>query len=252
MADGCNLYCTEKDLKDVVSSIEKGKVLNKSKFAANALDCLLEKTPDELINILWSKDDPRYTMITNLTMKSLGEEKISRSEEYAIPSALKTVLGFTKNPLGLFSKQPTYRGAGSDRMRHPYELLTAAALVQNRTLYADNGKRCELYNTDRIDFGYKHEANFVALTKGGTFESDVLITRVDGSQVGIDSKYRKSGVCELSNVAMKQIEHIKNGIDDGQIKSFFFVTNGVFSTSFHDAVKDIPGIGLCEKVNFKT
>ena len=250
MADGCNLYFTEKDLRDVESSIENKEVLNEGKFAANALDCLLKKDADKFINVLWDKNDPKHKMISNLTIKSLGEKKVSRSEEEKIPSALKSVLQFTKHPQGLFEKQPTYRGAGADRMRHPYELLTAATLVQDKKLYTTDGHQLNLYNTDRIDFGHKHAAHNIAFTKGGTFESDVLITRIDGTQIGIDSKYRKDGLCSLSMTTLEQIQEVKNGISDGQIKSYYFVTNGVFSTSFHNAVKDIPGIGLCEKVNF--
>lgn len=250
MADGCNLYFTEKDLKDVESSIENKEVLNEGKFAANALDCLLKKNADKFINVLWDKNDPKHKMISNLTIKSLGEGKVSRSEEAKIPSALKSVLQFTKYPQGLFSKQPIYRGPGADRMRHPYELLTAAKLVDDRKLYTTTGKPLHLYNTDRIDFGYKHEGHFWALTKGDTFESDVLITREDGRQVGIDSKYRSDEVCRLKEETREQINRIQNGISARQIESYYFVTNGIFSTSFHNAVRNIRGIELCEQVNF--
>lgn len=166
------------------SPIENKEVLNEGKFAANALDCLLKKDADKFINVLWDKNDPKHKMISNLTIKSLGEGKVSRSEE-KIPSALKRVLQFTKHPQGLFEKQPTYRGAGADRMRHPYELLTAATLVQDKKLLTTDGHQLNLYNTDRIDFGHKHAAHNIAFTKGGTFESDVLITKIDELKLGL-------------------------------------------------------------------
>ncbi len=250
MADGCNLYFTEKDLKDVESSLENHKVLNEGRFAANALDCLLKQDPDKFIRTLNDKNDPKHEMIFKMTLKSMGMGKVSSSEEMKIPSALKSVLKFTKNPTGLFTKQPTNRGAGSDRMKHPYELLTAATLVQKEKLYTTNGKSLTLYSTDRIDFGYKHAGDFFARSKGGTFESDVIISRMGGKQVGIDAKYRSEEICHLTNSTAKQIERIQNGINDGQLEGYFFTTNGVFSSTFHNAVKDIPGIGLCEKVNF--
>jgi hypothetical protein len=240
MADGCNLYFTEKDLHDVESSIDKGKVLNESKFAANALDCLLKKNPDEFIKVLENKSDPRHNSMSKLAIESFGKGKVSAIEEDKIPSALKTVLKFTPQPKGLFSSPLKAYGPGASRVTHPYEILAAAAIVQQKTIYSKSGKALHLYSTDKIFLGHKSAANHAMRRKGGTIESDILIERSDKSiaPTGIDAKYSSSGVYKSYLVSERQLKGIRNSINDGQIKEFFFITNGQFEGKFLDRVSD--------------
>ncbi len=119
MADGFNLYFTEKDLHDLESSIDKGSVLNEGIFAANALDCLLKKDVDKFINILWDENNPKHQMMAKLAIKSMGNGKVSYSEEAKIPSALRSILEFTKDPTGLFSKTTNPQGSGFQQITAP-------------------------------------------------------------------------------------------------------------------------------------
>lgn len=292
MADGCNLYLTEKDLNDVESSIDKGKTIDESNFAANALDCLTEKNPDSFIRVLGNKSDPRHDSLAKLTIESFGKGKLGIVEETKIPTAVKEILKFTPNTTGLFKNPPKERGPGASRVRHPYEVIAAAAIVQQKTIPSKNGKALKLYDTDRIDFGVKHASNFFLPKKGGTVESDILISREPGSTpIGIDVKYSSSGIYNSFLISERQLNGIKNSINDGQLKEFFFVTNGQFGNKFSDrisnqnrslvndwvdrnkdykSIKDtnkeyidnnyqqlvkdfeIPQINLCENVSFKT
>lgn len=240
MADGCNLYFTEKDLHDVESSIDKGKVLDESKFAANALDCLTHKDPKECIKVLSDKSDPRHDAVSKLTIESFGKGKLDVVEEAKIPSAVKEILKFTPNTTGLFKHPPKEHGPGASRVRHPYEVITAAAIVQQKTIYSKSGKALKLYSDDRIDFGHKSASKYGMKSKGGTIESDVLISRADKSvaPTGIDAKYTSKAVYHLYNDTERQLKGIRNSINDGQLKDFFFVTNAQFSGRFLDRVSD--------------
>lgn len=229
MADGCNLYLTEKDLNDVESSIDKGKVIDESKFAANALDCLTEKYPESLIKVLDNKLDPRHDSLTKLTIESFGKGKLGIIEESKLPSAVKEILKFTLDTTGLFKHPPKEHGPGASRVRHPYEVIAAAAIVQNRTIYSKSGVPLKLYNTDRIDFGHKHATNHFMKSKGGTHESDIYISRKPGeAPVGVDAKYSSSGIYKSFLVSDRQLSGIRKSIGDGQLEEFFFVTNGQF------------------------
>ena len=73
MADGCNLYFTEKDLADVKNSIAKKKVIDEGKFAANALDCLVKNNHVDFIKVLENRFDPRYELICKLAIVSFGK-----------------------------------------------------------------------------------------------------------------------------------------------------------------------------------
>lgn len=240
MADGCNLYFTEKDLHNVESSIDRGKVLDESKFAANALDCLTQNDPKECIKILGDKTDPRHDAVSNLAIESFGKGKIDITEEVKIPSALREILKFTPNTTGLFKNPSREHGPGASRVRHPYEVVTAAAIVQQKIIYSKSGKALKLYSDDRIDFGAKSASNYGMRNRGGTIESDVLISRADKSvaPTGIDAKYTSKAVYHLYNDTERQLKGIRNSINDGQLKDFFFVTNAQFSGKFLDRVSD--------------
>ena len=240
MADGCNLYFTEKDLHDVESSIDKGKVLDESKLAANVLDCLTEKNPDSFIKVLENKSDPRHDLLSKLTIESFGKGKVGVMEEARIPGAVKEILKFTPNTTGLFKNPSKERGPGASRVRHPYEVITAAAIVQQKTICSKSGKALHIYSDDRIDFGHKSASKYGMRSKGGTIESDVLISRGNKSvgPTGIDAKYTSGGVYQLFSDTERQLIGIRNSINDGQLKDFFFVTNGEFSGKFLNRVSD--------------
>src|SRR5207247_93237 len=134
--------------------------LDESKFAANALDRLTHKDPKECIKILSDRNDPRHRAISKMTIESFGKGKVGVIEEAKIPSAVKSILKFTPDTTGLFKHPPREHGPGASRVRHPYEVLVAAAIVQQRTIYSKSGRALKLFDTDRIDFGHKHATNF--------------------------------------------------------------------------------------------
>ena len=291
MADGCNLYFTEKDLADVEKSIDNKKVIDEGKFAANALDCLVKNNHSDFLKVLENKSDPRHESICKLALESFGKGKVDVLEEAKIPIALKTVLKFTPHTTGLFSSPNKAHGPGASRVLHPYEVLTAAAIVQQKTIYSKNGKALHLYSDDKIFLGHKSAANHAQSKRYGTIESDVLIQRADKSvaPTGIDAKYARNGVYDF--ISERQLTGIRNSINDGQLKEFFFATNGQFGGKFQDRVSDynvmltkdwvkdnkeyhsikdtskeyieknyhqlvkdyhIPQINMCENVSFKT
>ena len=280
-------------MADVKNSIAKKKVIDEGKFAANALDCLVKNNHVDFIKVLENRFDPRYELICKLAIVSFGKGKIDSLEEAKIPAALKTVLKFTPHPMGLFSSPNKSYGPGASRVLHPYEVLTAAAIVQQRKIYSKEGKVLRLYDLDQLVLGHKSAANYAQPRRFGTIESDVLIQRadIDIAPTGIDAKYSKNGVYEFYDETERQLRGVRKAINDGQLKDFFYMTNGQFSGKFQDKVSDynimltkdwvknnkenhsiketskeyieknfrqlvkdyiIPQINICENVSFKT
>jgi len=243
MADGCNLYFTEKDLVDVEKSIENQKVIDERKFAGNALACLLKKDPDKFIDVLWNHKDPKHVIVQNLLVKSLSHNQLIEQDEWKLSKALNTVLNIQKDPQGLFVKPPAYRGAGSSSMQHGAELLTTAAIVQ-QSVYSTSGKKLYIDKiTDTIGFGQKLPAKY---TLSKRIEADTVIARdtnIFGGYdlIGIDTKYSKSsstyGIKDREHFD-RQMEGVRHNFRDGNLQEFFFVSNVKFSSDFKKGIQD--------------
>lgn len=88
MADGCNLYFTEKDLVQVEKSLEKGCEIDEIKTASNILNGRIINNVDDFKNILANQDDPRNKIVQELLEKSLSNGKLD------IPVILTPIPGY--------------------------------------------------------------------------------------------------------------------------------------------------------------
>ena len=243
MADGCNLYFTENDLKDVEKSIENRKVIDEKRFAANALDSLLKRDAGILSDILNNQEDPKHKQIQNLLEKSLSNGQLIKEDEWKLSKALSTILDIKKDPQGLFSKAPPYRGTRSTAMQHGAELLTTAAIVQE-CVYSTTGKKLyidKIYDT--IGFGQKLPAKY---TLAKTIEADTVIARdrnIFGGYdlIGIDTKYSKTsttyGIKDRDDFE-RQLQGVRYNFKDGNLQEFYFVSNVKFSQIFKEVVQE--------------
>lgn len=244
MALGCNLLLTKKDLDNVEHSLNAKRLPKKSEFAANALDSLLKQSPKEFTRILRHKGDPRYQLLLDLALESMGKNKVTPNDEAQIPAALEKVLEFTPNITGLFKPPSKAYGPGASRVLHPYEVLTAAAVVQKVNkggITSLNGKPLLINKLDNIFMGHKSAARYALGKKGGTFESDILISPDDKSiaPTGLDAKYSKNGSYNSYDAdTERQLKGIVNAFNDGQLKDFFFVTNGRFGPKMNEKVTE--------------
>lgn len=237
MAEGCNLYLTKSDFKQVEEAINKGQKTEASKISREILNATLKNERQEFMNVLSNKNHPSHKLTQELLVKSLGEGKVRKDEENRLAGALHTVLKDHPNPQGLFDKPPEYRGPGSEEMNHVYELLSTAALIQKEVI-TSLGNKLKICPTDRVDFGQKFASHYALSTiKKGTIEADTRIGR--GSKViAIDAKYSKNFVYTGKPDTERQLKGIQNNFRDGQLQEFYFITNGEFHPDFKEKVNE--------------
>lgn len=235
MAEGCNLHLTRPDIKQVEDAINIGQKTDTGKLARDLLNTTLTNDRQEFMKVLRDKNHPYHKLTQNLLVNSLGKDKVTKQEENRLPRALLTVLKDHPNPHGLFGKPQKYRGPGAEEMKHPYELLSTAALIQ-KEVTTSLGNKLKIYPSDRLDFGQKFASKQTLTTrKKNTIEADTLVGR--GSKlIGIDAKYSKSFV--YANIEERQFEGIQNSFRDGQLQEFYFITNGAFNQKFKDTVNE--------------
>jgi len=223
--------------RNIEQKMEPGKI------SREMLQCALKNNPKEFMRVLNDQKHPSYEKAKELLIKSLGEGKVSPLEQSRLPKALHSILKNTSNPQGLFEKPPAHRGPGSTPTSHPYEALGAAALIQ-KEVATSTGKTLKIHSTDRIDFGQKAASNYTLSTRTkGTIESDVLIQRENAfgvitESIGIDTKYSKRTTYSTTNGLTRQLNGIRNSLNDGQLDEFHFVTNAQFSSRFKQMVND--------------
>lgn len=253
MAEGCNLYNTYSNYKQIEGTIKIGPESEAKEIARNSasdlLKIALETHRSEFIKSLNDKNHPYYELTKDLLIKSLGENKVKKHEEDKLPSALHTILKDHPDPQGLFIKPPKHRGPGSTKMSHPYELLSSAALTQ-REVTSSLGNKLKIYPSDRLHFGQKFASNYALSTRNkNTFEADTIIQRgnfVDGSSkiIGIDAKYTAKSAYEMIEKSdtepdlVRQLKGIQKGFWDKQLDEFYFVSNVKFGGKFKTLVND--------------
>ena len=243
MAEGCNLPTTKDDFKQIQNSLEKGLSTDQRKFASSLLRSIQKNNIKELMLSLNDPENINYQLVNKALVKSFGEGKVSPHHEAKLNKALYTILKDHPNPQGLFEKPPRHRGPGSTSVDHPYEVLSAAALVQKK-FNSSTGHTLKIYKTDRLDLGQKSPSTHVLSTvKKNTIESDILINRdrgvlVGADVIGIDAKYSKGTTYDSTNGLTRQLDGIKNSLKDGSLTEFHFVTNVKFSTGFKRMVDD--------------
>ena len=211
MAEGCNLYSTRSDIKQLKDARNVGQKPGIGKIARDILNTTLTNDRQELMKVLRDKNHPHHKLTQNLLVNSLGKDKVTKQEENRLTGAFLTVLKDHHK----FAKAPKYRGHGAKEMKHPYELLSTAALIQ-REFPTSLGNKLKIYSSDRLDFGQK-------------FGADILVGR--GSKViGIDGKYTNGD--SYGVITERQLKSIRSGFNDGQIQEFYFVTNKQFTSGF--------------------
>ena len=236
---GCVLNFTVKDFQQLSKSLPErmaGEYIDKA-YRDQIREALHNTTKTQLISILEKPDSTAYKALSKLLMNTMVS-KMSDKEKEALPTAFHKILKHTSDTMGLFTKAPSHTGPGSSPVQHHYEILSAAALIEN-SYKSRSGKSVYINTVDRIDLGIKFSRGYAQPKRFGTIEADILVSRGTinplssdfGKTVAIDAKYSKVG--KYSNKpAQRQLDGIRTGFRDGKIQEFFFVTNKEFTPDF--------------------
>lgn len=226
MPQGCNLHIDKKDWEDIKTAREQARKTLKSAM----------NRPDQLFKILNDKQNKNHEIVKLALEKVMIGEKIPNHEKQKLAPALKTILNNHKTLPGMFERIPKYRGPGSSHMNQHFELTVTAKLCQSgesrQKLKSTTGMDISINKTDEISFGDKYASKYASQSKGGTIEGDINIKRnmLDAPHA-IDTKYINGNVRRLHNEKefSQKLTHVSRALRDGQIKSFTYVTNAVFS-----------------------
>jgi len=249
MAQGCNLHIDSKDWQDIKKAASNGQIINihrpNVREKARGMLQSAMKRPDQFMEILNDSNNISYQKAKLALEVAMIGETVPPHEKQKLVPALSAILKNHKSLPGIFEKIPKYRGPGSSSMSQHYELTATAKLCETgearRQIKSSTGIDISIYTTDKVSFGEKYAAEYAYKSKGGTIEGDINIKRhVLEAPHAIDTKYTKGNVRRLNteNGFSDKLNHVSRALRDGQIRSFTYVTNAVFSKETKEMIFD--------------
>ncbi|MCW3129367.1 MAG: hypothetical protein N2V75_04620 [Methanophagales archaeon] len=262
MPDGCNLYETEADHKQILKSLREGFPANVSKeVMRDKKPMMIAAASGRLLEIL---EDPArwgHKAIGEFICRRIaGNEAIPESYKRELPSAMAKIIRHTPDSVGFFMHAPKYYGKGAtglvNGLRHPtrgdalaYEILATAALMEKEFSSVNAPGSLRIYAVDRVDYHIKLQASYKNVPleyldqpRRGTVEADLFINRYRGllepdKVIGVDFKHSRGTTYD--NYDMEQLKGIRVALQTGEIHEFCFVSNVKFSQGFKDKVEAI-------------
>jgi hypothetical protein len=229
------------------------RMLNhKNKLQRRDVRELLQKAVEDqsLMKILVNPNDVGYRRVRDaLAHVTGGKGKMTEKELAVLPEAFRTVLKDHPNAMGLFKKAPSERAPGMSPVNQHYEVLSAAALKMKEVRTTSN-KSLAIYNTDRVDFGIKMAKGHAQPKRYGTIEADILIHRpadplgLTEKVIGVDAKYTKGVNKKYEIISQnhlndfrRQLDGVRNNLNNGNLNEYHFVTNKEFGDTFKGEVE---------------
>lgn len=247
VVDGCNLYVTEYDVRQITESLHLDVLAARSLTSAlepRQARQLLESVPrDRIVKILEVRTTPAARALGRLLMTATAAQKnLNPDDALRVPDAFRIVFKDHPAALGVFVGVSGERGHGSSGILHGGEILSASALKQGDYI-TSSGLSLRIEPQDHIDFGLKHAGEFSARKRGKTLETDILIQQpvglLESARIGVDVKYSKQGKYGATSDLKTRLAAVRNALSDGQLDRFVYVTQGEFSDPFLELIEEI-------------
>ena len=265
MADGCNLYLTKEDLRQIKGSRENRQripeIADSIKSLYNGSAKISEERIKKVTYPLSDPIHPAHKVFANYVLQNVsGNQSIPESYKRALPKAVATIAKVTPDALGLVKPA---RGGGAtiltDTLGHKtkgagfaYEILGTARLIQQESLPKNSDTtgsrgRLKIYSTDRIDLGYKLTASYPGAQaelphqpRRRTVEADLFIQRGDG-YIAVDFKHSMNAGMYSGGISETQLRGWQTALSTEPLKEVHLVTNGAFSQPTKEAIDKING-----------
>lgn len=243
MADGCNLYVTEEDIRQLTESLDGPRLIDELSPAdmkgSQVREMLATVSTHKIVRILEGRSKPAARAMGRLLMSATSaQENLNPEDARRIPDAFRDVLKDHPRALGVFVGVVGSRSRGSSGILHGAEILAAQAL-QRGQFTTSTGDQLTIDPQDRLDFGLKLVGEFFERKRGGSIETDLLIDRGGNLfPIGIDVKYSQKGQYPVMPELPARLKRVRNALGDGQLDRFVFVTQGKFTDKFKEAIDE--------------
>lgn len=259
--DGCNLYETEADHKQILKSLREGLPTNVSEeVMRDKKPMMMAAASGRLLEILEDPARRGHKAISEFICRRIaGNEAIPENYKRELPSAIAKIIRHTPDSIGFFMHAPKYYGKGAtglvNGLRHPtrgdalaYEILATATLMEEEFPAVNAPSSLRIYPVDRGDYHIKLQASYKNVPleyldqpKRGTVEADLFVHRPQGlfgdKVIGVDFKHSRGNLYD--NYDLEQLKGILVALQTGEIHEFCFVSNVSFSQGFKDKIETI-------------
>lgn len=264
MAEGCNLFLSEKDYREIVESrLSHEQVGEVAESVRTTLEGSAEEMARKMIYPLAEPHHPAHKVFSAYVLRNVaGNESIPDRYKQELPRAVAAIARITPDALGL-ARPATNWGPGAQAVDQPgklghktrgaafaYEVLGTAALITGESKAANRPATLRIHSTDRLDLGIKLQASYPGTAnelpsqpRRCTVEADLFISRPasplegGGKNIGVDFKHALDSGTYSGMISDSQIAGIRVALQTGEIQEFHFVTNGKFSSSVRQAIE---------------
>lgn len=258
MADGCNLYLSEEDFKQITNSLSQQQICEVADSVKSVMESFTKGITEKVTYPLSDPNHPAHKVFSAYVLRNVaGNQSIPDTYKQELPKAVATIAKITPNILGLVKPAKNWgqttpidapgklghktRGAG-----FAYELLGTAALINKESKAKNTGVSLKIHSTDRIDLGIKFQDSYLFTepvlsfqTDRRSIEGDLVIWPPINSllaPIAVDFKHSLNAGEYSGGIANSQIERIKQSLMTDVIHEFHFVTNGTFSEDHTKAI----------------
>ncbi|MEK9148766.1 MAG: hypothetical protein AAB267_01825 [Candidatus Desantisbacteria bacterium] len=261
MADGCNLYLSEKDFKQITDSLNNQKIGEIADSVKSVMEGFTKGMTEKVTYPLSNPNHPAHKVFSAYVLRNaVGNQSIPDTYKRELPKAVADIVKINPTVLGLVKPARNWgqttsidapgklghktRGAG-----FAYEILGTAALINKESKAKNTGVILKIHSTDRPDLGFKLQASYPfadkelpTQPKRGTTEADLFITRptsiFDGGDknIGVDFKHSMNSGEYSGPIRTSDIDGRKIALMTGEIHEFHYVTNGTFSKTVKETI----------------
>ena len=260
MADGCNLYLSDEDFKQITSSLDQQQICEAAESVKDAMEGVTKGMTEKVTYPLSDPNHPAHEVLSKYVLRNaVGNQSIPDTYKQELPKAVAEIAKINPSILGLAKPArnwgqttsidaPGKLGHKTKGAGFAYELLGTAALITKDSKAKNTGINLKIYSTDRPDLGFKLQARYPfaedvlpSQPKRGTTEADLFISRPTGlfdggfKNIGVDFKHSMNASTYSGRISIAEIDGRKVALMTGEVDEFHYVTNGTFSDSVKEA-----------------
>ena len=259
MADGCNLFLSEEDFKQILDSrLNQKQIGEVVEYVNTVMESSTKAMAEKVTYPLSNPKHPAHKVLSTFVLRNVaGNKSIPESYKQKLPKAVADIAKINPTVLGLVKPARNWgqttpidsagklghktKGAG-----FAYELLGTAALINRESKAKNTGVNLKIHATDRPDLGIKFQDSYLFTERVLPFQTDrrsiegdlVIWPPIDSlrAPIAVDFKHSLNAGEYSGGIANSQIERIRQSLMTDVIHEFHFVTNGIFSKNDTKAI----------------
>lgn len=242
MAEGCNLYLTDRDYRQIQASLSNKNMARVCESVKQEMRNFHLGSPEKIIRTLENRNHPVHKVVAKYLVRNVGGlRSLPDQFQRLLPSAIAQISRIHPEILELIRPIESENSA-SDKLGQKikgnafaFELLGTSKLME-KELRGPNQTKLRIHKSDQLESGINmHKPSSrtgpreVVQPKKRGLKADLFIRRptwgLGTKTIGVDFRLSFNSDPNTGKVTTSTIDQIKERIQSGTIDEYHFVTN---------------------------